>query len=210
MTPSKPLKYLTLDEWESLISKVTNVRDRALFQVAYWRGLRASEVGMLKIGDWSPDSRRLYIHRGKNGLGGEYVVSDAEYKAIEKWLKDYQVPNMADRRVYPLFPSTHGTGISRRRLDELIKRYGERAGLPPEKCHFHVLRHSIAVHLTQAGYTAQEIKDWLGHKSINSTAVYAQVSHAHRDQMAEEFYQRREGGKSTKPKVKWGMERKRR
>jgi len=57
----------------------------------------------------------------------------------------------------------------------------EEADLPKERCHPNVLRHSIAVHLMNAGWGAADVQDWLGHRSIASTMVYAAVTNKRRE-----------------------------
>lgn len=59
---------------------------------------------------------------------------------------------------------------------QLFRAYAEAAGLPPDRRHPHVLRHSIAVHLMNAGWDAADVQDWLGHREIASTMVYAAVT----------------------------------
>jgi site-specific recombinase XerD len=72
-----------------------------------------------------------------------------------------------------VFASVRGTPISRRTLDWLMKRYGEKAELPPDKRHFHVLKHSIATHMLEAGADPRFVQDWLGHANIQNTVIYA-------------------------------------
>jgi len=58
-------------------------------------------------------------------------------------------------------------------LDWLMRRsYGVKADLPAEKRHFHVLKHSIAVHLLDAGADLRFVQDWLGHVDIGNTVIY--------------------------------------
>ncbi|MCH8872287.1 tyrosine-type recombinase/integrase, partial [candidate division KSB1 bacterium] len=75
-----------------------------------------------------------------------------------------------------LFVSRNKNPISRRRIDTLFKRYAKKAKLPADKHHAHTLRHSIAVHMLDAGQSQEGVKDRLGHKSIKSTEVYAKTS----------------------------------
>ena len=63
----------------------------------------------------------------------------------------------------------------------LFKKYAIQAALPVEKQHVHILRHSIAVHLMNAGWDLADVQDWLGHKSINSTIVYAKITNKRRE-----------------------------
>jgi site-specific recombinase XerD len=83
-----------------------------------------------------------------------------------------------------LFLSQRGTPISRRQFDTLMKRYGEAAGIPASKLHFHVLKHSIATHLLDAGADLRFVQDWVGHASINNTVIYAQLTSRRRDEEA--------------------------
>lgn len=198
---SETIKWLESEQVKALLAGITNPRDKAIFTVAYWRGLRASEVGMLKLEDWKPESGRLYVHRAKGGRNAEYLVSDAEKKVLRSWLQGYQIEN----RSRPLFPSERRGPISRSRLDQLMKFYGRRVGLPEDLCHFHVLRHSIAVKLTDEGKALHFIQDWMGHSNIQSTLVYAQLRNPTRDAGAQEFYGRVEE-KKPEP-VKWGRKK---
>lgn len=188
------LKWLTIDQVELLFKQIRNPRDRAIFTVAYYRGLRASEVALITLRDWRADAKRLYVHRVKGGLSGEYEVQPPEARAINAWIKDrgaWDGPLFASERL----TATGRRGISRQRLDALMRFYasGVEPMLPMDTRHFHVWRHSIAVHLTEAGESLQTIKDWLGHKSITSTQIYAQVTSKGRDAAGARFYAQRSG-----------------
>ena len=66
-------------------------------------------------------------------------------------------------------------------VDEMFRRYAAQAKLPKDRQHFHTLKHSIAVHMISAGADLMIVRDWLGHKSINNTLVYAQLLNPRRD-----------------------------
>jgi site-specific recombinase XerD len=73
-------------------------------------------------------------------------------------------------------------------LDVLIKEYGKRAGIPESKRHFHVLKHSIATHLLDAGADLRFVQDWIGHASIRNTVIYAQLTSRRRDEEARKVF----------------------
>src|SRR5579863_7795879 len=107
---SRPLLYLTENEISSLFraidsegkranSRADPVRDRALFEVALGRGLRASEVGLLDLEHLRLKENRLYVRRLKGGRTGEYLITDREVRALKLYLKKRGwLPG-------PLFPS---------------------------------------------------------------------------------------------------------
>ena len=119
-----------------------NIRDRAIFVVTYYRGLRASEVGMIDVNDYHADAGRLTIRRLKGSRGGEYYVTETERRALTDWLrKRGTAPG-------PLFISRNCQGISRFRLHCLMREYCTAAGIPGQKAHMHALKHSCATHLS--------------------------------------------------------------
>src|SRR5229473_3708225 len=137
----KEIKFLTEDELARLFSAIHSVRDRAIFQLAYRAGLRASEVGMLQLRDYDPKADKIFVHRLKGSNSGEHHLVREEARALRAWLKA--------RGSFPgtLFPSQRKTPISRRQLDKLMKAYGAEANLPKTLRHFHVLKHCCATHL---------------------------------------------------------------
>jgi len=176
------LKYLTQDEAKALLRVITNKRDKAIFLIAYRHGLRISEIGMIERSDVDLERWRIRIVRLKNSNGGEYPLQADEVKAIKAHLKERK-----DASPY-LFTSARQTPISRRSLDYHMKRYGEMAGIPEEKRHFHVLKHSIATHMLEAGGDLRFVQDWLGHKNIQNTVIYASISNRARDDQARRVF----------------------
>ncbi len=165
-------KYVTLTrrEVERFFAQITDERDRALFAAMYYFGLRTSEVGLLLREHVDFHTRRIHIPRLKGGVAGEKTMT-AEYLRL---LRDY-IQTRSDALPY-LFPSRNARPVSRQRIDRLFRMYAAHAKLPPSKRHSHCLRHSVATHLLEAGHALEEVQAHLGHKSIHSTAVYAQVS----------------------------------
>ena len=164
------IEILTAAEARRLFSAIDSKRDRALFLVSYRHGLRASEVGMLRVADVDLKKLHIMIHRVKGGLPGEHPLQSDEAKAIQTWLKFRPVKSPY------LFTSIRNEPMSRRGLDFLMKQHGQAARLPAGKQHFHVLRHSIATHLLDAGADIRFVQDWLGHANIQNTVIYTYLT----------------------------------
>ena len=81
-------EYLTEDEIERLFRAIGgDVRSRAMFRLLYHRGLRASEIGKLRLEDYQPSVGRLFVRRLKGSRGGEYHLVESERTALKAWLR---------------------------------------------------------------------------------------------------------------------------
>lgn len=173
------IQYLDELELEALFKAIgTHPRDRAIFEVAFHRGLRASEVGLLKFDHFRARDRHLTIPRLKGGPTHDFLLTDREMVALRGWIRTRgTAPG-------PLFPSRNSRPISRKRLHELMQVYGAQAGLPESKRHFHCLRHSAGTILSEKA-DLQEVQDHLGHRDIRSTMVYAKIRNKRRKDLGE-------------------------
>lgn len=181
--PAKRRVFRELEEWMyfepeelgRLFAAIKSKRDRAIFRLVYHRGLRAHEVGLLQLADFRDRDGVLFVRRGKGSISREYRLVDEELRCLRAWIK------VRGTQPGPLFPSRQGTkGITRKRLDQLIKHYCALAGIRPEKAHMHALKHSCGTHLAERGCTAEEIQDWMGHREISSTQIYLHFSKSRR------------------------------
>jgi len=179
---TETIKFLTLDETKRLFAWITDKRDKAIFLLAYRHGLRASEIGLLHATDLDLKRLRIMLHRLKGSLSGEHPLQADEARAVKAWLKQ----RGSDSPI--LFPSRRGLPISRQMLDVLIKEYAELAAIPKEKRHFHVLKHSIATHLLDAGAELRFVQDWLGHSNIQNTVIYTALVSTSRETKAREYF----------------------
>ena len=176
------IQYYTVDEVRRLLRVIDDKRDYAMFLTAYRHGLRASEIGLLKKADVKLTQHRIFTHRLKDSISNERPMKPDEVKAIKSWLRTREHDSPY------IFTSNRKTPISRRMLDVLIKRYGEKAGILEEKRHFHVLKHSISTHLWDAGADARFVQYWLGHASIKNTMIYTHLSDKKRDEEANRVF----------------------
>lgn len=174
------IKYLYPYEKKALFQVLENdtskyhIRNRAIIYLAEYAALRASEVGLIRLGDINPYTLDIYFNRLKHSNCNRLRIIDTN---VTSALQDY----LAYRKEYGidseyLFPSQKGTPISRKTLDELMKKYCRLAGIPEEKAHFHVLKHTRAVELADLGLDTKEVQFWTGHKNIANTEIYLQFT----------------------------------
>ncbi len=158
-------------------------RDLCLFALMYRYALRAVEVTKLLREDINLDARRIRITRAKGGVSQEYILPPDVVSVLKRYLRKRidRGPHLFTGR-----QSTNQTGLTVLRVQQLFKHYATQAGLPPNVAS-HALRHSMAVHAREAGYDLPALADLLGHRSVRSTAIYAQVRSKARDRMIHEL-----------------------
>ena len=188
LTPTRPpsrtrtIRFLTPEELKTFFGAITDKRDRAIFLVGYRHGLRASEMGLLRTSDLDLKGLRLMVHRLKGSHSGEHPLQPDEARVLKAYLRTRAGNSPI------LFPSRRQVPISRRTLDWLMKRYGDLAGLPRDKRHFHCLKHSIATHMLSAGGDLVFVQDWLGHRNIENTRIYTFLTSTSRDEKARALF----------------------
>ena len=188
--PSKPkirrgsgtMQFLTQEELKRLFAVIKDKRDKALFLLAYRHGMRASEIGLLRRTDVDLKQARITLQRLKGSLSGIYPLQPDVIKLLRSYLRARN-----DASPY-LFISNRGVPIDRRTLWCAMQTYGKRAGLPPEKRKFHSLKHSIATHLLDARGELRFVQDWVGHKNVQNTTKYAQLTNPRRDDEARKLF----------------------
>jgi integrase/recombinase XerD len=166
----KPMpSVLSPEEVALLIESAPAGRDRLLLQIAYGCGLRLSELLSLQVGDI--DSARMVIHV-RQGKGGKPRLVPMSLRLLQE-LRAYW--RMCRPRVH-LFPGKKpDQPITNGNVQRTFRRIAKRAGLP-KPCSMHTLRHSYATHLLEAGVDVLTLKVLLGHRSLQTTALYLHVS----------------------------------
>ena len=150
-----------------------DVRDRAILMVLSAYGLRAGEVIGLRLDDLDWREERLQVRRPKPGLTHSYPLSRGVGQAIVHYITDVRPPR-PERTLFltlnaPIRP------LGRSAISGIVKRRLDRIGITGKRRGPHALRHAAAQHLLDHGLSMKEIGDYLGHRSISSTAVYAKV-----------------------------------
>lgn len=166
--------YLTQAEIRALFAAISNPRDRLLFALAYSYGLRVGEIVLLDRHDVDLDRGRIRIRRLKGGLPSERPIFRNLLPLLRQHLDGRRDHDPA------LFAGRQGR-VKKRRIQELFSQYAREAALPENLRHVHVLRHSAAVHVLDSGEDIDFLRDHLGHRSVESTRLYGQISDRRRN-----------------------------
>lgn len=155
----------------------TNVRDAALFELAYSSGLRVSELVGLNIDriDFAQHEARVL---GKGNKERIVPVGKHALKAIQCWLKVRAeiLREMHCEEEKALFVNPRGKRLSVRTVQKQLRKLAIVRGLP-QNVHPHMLRHSFASHLLESSGDLRAVQELLGHASIASTQVYTHLDY---------------------------------
>lgn len=167
-------------------------RDRALLEVLYATGCRASEVCHLKVTDLFLDEKHIRCH-GKGDKQRTVPIGGRAIAAIQFYV-DEQRHALAARHPHPdgvnvVFLSRGGRPLDRIQLWRLVKRYAIRAGIS-DSISPHSLRHSFATHLLAGGADLRLVQEMLGHASIQTTQIYTHVEHSRLQKIHQTFHPR--------------------
>jgi integrase/recombinase XerC len=147
------------------------LRDRALLELMYSAGIRVSELVGLNVPDVDLRERTLRVH-GKGNKDRVALFGRTAAAALEEYLAGERV---APRQGTPLFTNPQGGRLTSRTVQNVVKRWAVRVGLPPETSP-HTLRHSFATHLLDNGADLKSVQQLLGHESLATTQIYTHVS----------------------------------
>jgi integrase/recombinase XerC/integrase/recombinase XerD len=145
------------------------LRDRALFEVAYGCGLRAEELVNLDVEDLDPDAEEMRV-TGKGSKTRVVPAGEPAWRALERYL-DRARPKLAAAAPEPaLFLSKSGRRLSTSDVRRRLRQASAGLGVTP-----HTLRHSFATHLLEGGADLRAIQELLGHASISTTQTYTRI-----------------------------------
>jgi site-specific recombinase XerD len=179
--PSHLPRVLRADEVAALLDRIPassalEIRDRALFELAYASGLRAEELVNLDADAILFDAEEVRVE-GKGAKTRFVPVGEAALRSLSRYLERARPALAAGDDEPALFLSKSGRRLStsdvRRRLRTWATRVGL-AGAPSP----HTLRHSFATHLLDGGADLRAIQEMLGHSSLSTTQVYTRVESA--------------------------------
>jgi integrase/recombinase XerD len=150
------------------------LRDRALLELMYACGLRASEAIDLETNDVDLDAGVLRT-RGKGAKERLVPVGSAAARAVTLYLARGRPRLVGDRLEPRLFVNQRGTGLTRQGLYKIVQRHAAAAGLAGAMSP-HTLRHTFATHLLAGGCDLRSLQEMLGHADIATTQLYTHLS----------------------------------
>jgi integrase/recombinase XerD len=150
------------------------LRDRALLELMYACGLRASEAIALEAGDVDLEAGVLRA-RGKGNKERLVPVGSAAARALTAYLRHGRPHLVGDRWESRLFVNQRGSGLTRQGLYKIVQRHAASAGLA-DKMSPHTLRHTFATHLLAGGCDLRSLQEMLGHADIATTQLYTHLS----------------------------------
>lgn len=185
-----------------LRSKTCRLRDRALVELLYATGCRASELSNLRTRDVHL-SEGYCVCRGKGDKERIVPIGVRAVEAIRNYLKDERpglaaagLPDQSSAAVKRaaatndfLLLTRRGRRMRRERIWELVKQYAAEAGAHPDVSP-HTLRHSFATHLLAGGADLRIVQEMLGHASIQTTQIYTHVDQSRLKRVHAQFHPR--------------------
>lgn len=173
--PRKLPVVLSPDEVKRLLEASTNLKYKAALSTAYGAGLRASEVTHLKVTDIDSQRMVIRVEQGKGSKDRNAMLSPALLALLRQWWRLAQ----AQRRMLKggwLFPGRDPVNpLSTRQLSRAMETAVKLAGVD-KHVSLHSLRHAFATHLLEQGVDIRLIQVLLGHKKLETTAMYSHVA----------------------------------
>jgi integrase/recombinase XerC len=166
LSPDEAIKLVSIDADDPF-----SIRDRAILELFYSSGLRLSELTSLESADINLSDATVRVV-GKGNKTRIVPVGSHALQAVRTWL-DVR-PTLAAESEPALFVNQRGAGISPRVVQNRLKAWAVKQGLPGH-VHPHMLRHSFASHVLQSSGDLRAVQEMLGHASISTTQVYTHL-----------------------------------
>jgi len=184
---------LPLEDIERLLAQTLGeeplkLRDRAMLELAYASGLRASEITSLPLEAIDLEHRLLHVV-GKGNKQRLVPFGGAAARALGRYLEAGRPQLSRGRAEAAVFVNRFGRQLSRMGFWKVLSGYARQAGLGG-RVSPHVLRHSFATHLLAGGADLRVVQELLGHASVTTTQVYTEVEREHLREVHRHFHPR--------------------
>ncbi len=190
--PSKLPEVLSEEEVDKLLDinlvDKYSYRNKAMLELLYATGMRASELTNLKLNNIDLDSCIVRI-MGKGSKERIVPINDTTIKHLNIYINNYRKEILNKKDSEYLFISNALKPITRQGLFKIIKKECIRAGIK-KNVYPHILRHSFATHLLNHGANIRIIQELLGHEDITTTEIYTHLSNETIKKDYEEYFPR--------------------
>ena len=165
-------------------------RDRALLEMLYATGCRASEISNLRLRDIHLNERFCKCH-GKGSKQRIAPLGDGAIEAVTAYIERQrpQLESLRPKEIDWLFLSRSGKRLRREAIWELVKKYAFIADVSV-KISPHTMRHSFATHLLAGGADLRQVQEMLGHASIATTQIYTHVDQTRLKKVHKQYHPR--------------------
>lgn len=151
------------------------VRDRAILETLYGTGIRLSECTRLDLADLDLAARTLLVRNGKGSKDRLLPIPARAGAALDAYVRGGRGAFLHDPRETALFLSRDGARLTRTSIQLAVKWHAVVAGIA-FRVSPHALRHACATHLLRNGADLRHVQEMLGHKRIETTALYTAVA----------------------------------
>jgi site-specific recombinase XerD len=173
--PRKLPVILSPEEVKRLIAAAGNLKHQTALALAYATGLRVNEVVALKVGDIDSERMTLRVEQGKGQKDRYAMLSPVLLERLRVWWRVARAQGKMLEGGW-LFPGQNPVRhLSARQLNRAIHAAADEAGIE-KRISMHSLRHAFATHLLEQKVDIRLIQVLLGHKKLETTALYAQVA----------------------------------
>jgi site-specific recombinase XerD len=167
-----PLEILSVEEIKRMYEVCNSKLETALLSVVYGCGLRRTELSSLFLSDLDLQKGNLIVRAGKGDKRREVPMSNKVIEDVREYI--HHGRRCEHHTIYHLFITTHGNAMSGYTMNEIIKDITSRVSeLDSKSVTLHMMRRSIATHLTENGAGIQFVRDFLGHADIDTSQLYA-------------------------------------
>lgn len=173
-------KVLSKKEVNQIIDATNNIKHRCILSLLYSSGLRRQELLNLKIEDINSERMTILVRSGKGKKDRQTILSPKVLEDLRLYYKQWKP------QTYLFEGVKNGQPYSRASVANLLKNATSRAGIH-KKVTPHMLRHSFATHLLEAGTDLRYIQTLLGHNSSRTTEIYTEVSNHHLQKIKSPF-----------------------
>lgn len=183
-------KIIGTEDVSSLLRKPQgeklSLRDKAILEIIYSCGLRASEVIHMKVNDINFEAGFITI-LGKGSKERVIPINETALRTVKKYIEELR-PALLNKKTSPyLFLRKGGKPMTRQRLWQLIRIYSVELSI---KISPHTLRHCFASHLLDGGADLRALQKMLGHTDISTTQIYTKVTPERLKKIHKEFHPR--------------------